>query len=85
VGEEAQVLLGEPDHLGGRPGFPAGDQQAAGHVVHAVAVLAPDDRVAGVLEQAGVVGEAGDVLPARQRCVRDLDRRRHQPQTRTHA
>nr|BFE69181.1 hypothetical protein GCM10020092_024820 [Actinoplanes digitatis] len=85
VHQERQVPLGEPDHLRGGLRLAGGDEQAPGHVVHAVAVPAPGNRVAGVFEQAGVVGEPGDLRPVGLGRVDEADGRRYEPQRDAHA
>ncbi|HEX5301868.1 MAG TPA: hypothetical protein VFW50_33245 [Streptosporangiaceae bacterium] len=50
------------------------DDQPAGGVVDAIAVLAPGDRVEGVLEEPAVVGEPAEVIEHR---LGRVARRRH--------
>src|SRR5258708_23908343 len=57
VEDEGEVAAAEAGS--GRPGprFAAHNHQSAGHVVDAVAVLAPGEGVEGMLEQPAVVSE----------------------------
>src|SRR5581483_365961 len=65
VKDEGEIAAGQA--AGGRPGlqFMAHDDQPAGGVVDAIAVLAPGSRVTGVLEEPAVVGEPDEVIEHR--------------------
>src|SRR5580700_7954664 len=65
VENEGEVAAGQA--ADGRPGLRlmAYDDQSAGDVVDAVAVLAPGDRVQGVLEEPAVVSEPFEVIEHR--------------------
>src|SRR3984957_13130492 len=66
VEDEGEVAAGQT--AGGRPGFRlmAHDDQPAGGVVDAIAVLAPGDRMQSVLEEPAVVGEPFEVIEHRR-------------------
>jgi hypothetical protein len=66
VGEECEVALRQTDDRRRRIRFAAGDDQTAGDVVGAVAVRTPHDRVSGVFEQSGVVGQPDQVREGRR-------------------
>src|SRR6185437_5662250 len=65
VEDEGKVAVSQA--ADGRPGLRlmAHDDQPAGGVVDAIAVLAPGDRVEGVLEEPAVVGEPVEVIERR--------------------
>src|SRR5258705_318568 len=65
VEDEGKVAVSQA--ADGRPGLRlmAHDDQPAGGVVDAIAVLVPGDRVEGVLEEPAVVGEPVEVIERR--------------------
>ena len=67
MGEKGQIALRHPQHVGGRGGFAAGDDQPARDVVGAVAVLAAHGGVAGMFKQSRVVGQPAQMCEAGRR------------------
>jgi hypothetical protein len=57
VGDEGEVALHDGDEVAGRLRLATQHDQAAGHVIQAVAVLPSRQRAAGVLVQACLVTE----------------------------